>query len=502
MADYYPLIAKAVAGLERNTGEGRRALYERARTALVAQLRGVIPALSESDITRERLALEEAIRKVEGEAARRVRPEPSRPDPASIPRPPEPVARVDNVQDRRAVGGNAPGRGGGRGEFRGPPPEPPAQVRTAPPPPRSRTSADQGSLTDQGLKGFRDVIAEANDLGAATAQAGKSARQAYAAVPSPNPELDRIEPRLEPEGFRDSFHDDDPSVHEAHIGESDAVPTPQGRYGGLEEYGRAVRSIRSYTGIIRIAIAIGILGTVSALGYWQRDSIGAVFQGLRGSSSQSNRDNTPSSSQKAVDRFRPGGQEQQSTRTASLSGAAVAQRVMLYEEDPGDPKGKSFIGTAVWRTETVSSGPGGAPELAVRADVEIPERKMKMTWSLRRNTDKALPASHTIEVMFTLPADFPSGGIADVRGILMKQAEQARGVPLSGLGVKVTSNFFLIGLSSTEDEMKRNVELLKDRGWFDVPIIYTNGRRAILALEKGTPGERAFSDAFAAWQPK
>jgi TIR domain-containing protein len=70
MADYYPLIARAVAGLDRSTGENRRALYERARTALVAQLRGVTPALNESEITRERLALEEAIRKVESEAAK------------------------------------------------------------------------------------------------------------------------------------------------------------------------------------------------------------------------------------------------------------------------------------------------------------------------------------------------------------------------------------------------------------------------------------------------
>ena len=29
MTDYYPLIAKAVAGLEKNTGDQRRALYER-----------------------------------------------------------------------------------------------------------------------------------------------------------------------------------------------------------------------------------------------------------------------------------------------------------------------------------------------------------------------------------------------------------------------------------------------------------------------------------------
>ena len=34
MADYYPLIARAVAGLDKNTGDARRALYERARAAL------------------------------------------------------------------------------------------------------------------------------------------------------------------------------------------------------------------------------------------------------------------------------------------------------------------------------------------------------------------------------------------------------------------------------------------------------------------------------------
>ena len=40
MADYYPLIARAIAGLDPSApGESRRALYERARSALIAQLR-------------------------------------------------------------------------------------------------------------------------------------------------------------------------------------------------------------------------------------------------------------------------------------------------------------------------------------------------------------------------------------------------------------------------------------------------------------------------------
>src|SRR5437763_12471934 len=176
MADYYPLVAKAVAGLEKNTGEGRRMLYERARTALVAQLRGMNdPPLTEAEITRERLALEEAIRKVEAEAARRGRD----------------VARAEPAAAKPDVGLDAP-------------PSTPARAgapeRSATPP-RPRTPSR--TVTDEGLKGFRDVIAEAEALGDATAQGAKTAREAFAATPpSPNPAFDRLEPRVEPEGFR------------------------------------------------------------------------------------------------------------------------------------------------------------------------------------------------------------------------------------------------------------------------------------------------------------
>jgi hypothetical protein len=41
---------------------------------------------------------------------------------------------------------------------------------------------------------------------------------------------------------------------------------------------------------------------------------------------------------------------------------------------------------------------------------------------------------------------------------------------------------------------------LKQRAWFQIAIVYNNSRRAILSLEKGTPGERAFQQAFAAWE--
>src|SRR5215813_13257189 len=104
MADYYPLISRAVAGLEKNNGENRRALYERARAALLAQLRGVTPALNESDITRERLALEESIRKVEAEAARQfVQPSRQPPAPKIQPRQPEPRAPEPRAAEPRVA---------------------------------------------------------------------------------------------------------------------------------------------------------------------------------------------------------------------------------------------------------------------------------------------------------------------------------------------------------------------------------------------------------------
>src|ERR1700687_829463 len=93
MADDYPLISRAVAGLEKNNGENRRALYERARGALLAQLRGVTPALNESDITRERLALEESIRKVEAESARQFVETPRQQQPPAAPNTRKPEAR-------------------------------------------------------------------------------------------------------------------------------------------------------------------------------------------------------------------------------------------------------------------------------------------------------------------------------------------------------------------------------------------------------------------------
>ena len=154
MADYYPLISRAVAGLEKNNGENRRALYERARAALLAQLRGVTPPLNESDITRERLALEESIRKVEAESARQF-VEASRQSRAARIRPVEPRSTTLRQSDDAASGRTGPAEPGAPPRrYVSPTSQPPQDAPSALSPDLGRRP---GAPSSAGLAGFAAV---------------------------------------------------------------------------------------------------------------------------------------------------------------------------------------------------------------------------------------------------------------------------------------------------------------------------------------------------------
>src|SRR5215207_8241297 len=83
MADYYPLIARAVEALSEKSPDLRRAVYERARSALTEQLRALDPPISEADIARERSSLDNAIDRIE--ANYREKPAPAPPAVAAPP---------------------------------------------------------------------------------------------------------------------------------------------------------------------------------------------------------------------------------------------------------------------------------------------------------------------------------------------------------------------------------------------------------------------------------
>jgi hypothetical protein len=183
--------------------------------------------------------------------------------------------------------------------------------------------------------------------------------------------------------------------------------------------------------------------------------------------------------------------------TASRSQESPRARAAVYNEDSN--QGERHPGSVAWRIDHIAAA-GQPDELAIHGDAEIPDIRMKITIDIRRNTDKSLPASHVVQVTFVSPPDVSGGRVIAAPGLLMKFSESERGAPLSGVSVKITEGSFLFGLSGRETDRERNLQLLKERGWFDVPMVYANQHRGILAAEKGFHGEDVFNEAMTAWE--
>jgi len=203
----------------------------------------------------------------------------------------------------------------------------------------------------------------------------------------------------------------------------------------------------------------------------------------------------------------PGGQPaatpppagQPSSTPSPQTALAVGQRAIFYEERTSSAQGSAEAGSIVW--SVVSESPGGdlPPEPAIRAEATIPAKDVQLRMTIRRNGDDTLPASHIVEMIFLTPEGFDGGSIANVSRIAFKETEQAAGNPLIGIPAKIADGFFLIALGDAPAEIEANMTLLRRQAWVDIPIVYQSGRRALLSLEKGIPGDRAFEEALRAW---
>jgi hypothetical protein len=474
MTDYLPLLSRAVANLENNP-EARRKVYDRARQALLAQLRAMNPPLAEAEITRERLALEEAIRRLDQQAAR--------PEAGAVPSAPPPQGAAPQPRTPPSP--------------RPPAPRPPAAAGTPPVSPASRApqaapgvpvppapGREQPAAPPSGSRVVRDAVEGVRPLGPAAADAARSAR----GVAGETGDFD--EPAIVPGA--------DPRARFGRDDDRALVNDLQGRGGrrGTIDYAKADAKKAMKAKLIVGGIVGGLLGVAIFIGYVHRDRI---LASLGIGSPPARTVQQPSSAPPGQDRIQQAPQTKSGAQP-NVPAAAVAQRAVLYEENPGsnEQQLQTFVGTAVWRTETINPGPGRPPELGLRVDVEIPDRKMTVTISMRRNPDQTLPASHMIEVQFRTPGD-PFGGVANLPGIRAKTTETAQGAPLVGLVVRVMPGFFMVGLSAIDADREQNLSLLRERGWLDIPFVYNNGRRSVLVVEKGTPGERAVNEVIAAW---
>jgi hypothetical protein len=176
--------------------------------------------------------------------------------------------------------------------------------------------------------------------------------------------------------------------------------------------------------------------------------------------------------------------------------ASGPQSLLLEEQASGAVGAVPYSGSVEWSRGTDELG-----NPTIVANATIPARNLELRMLIRRNADSNLPASHLMEINFTLAQSFVGGSIANLPGVLLKDEELVQGQPLTGASARIVGNSFLFALSSaSQRDVETNQALLRDRAWVDLAMVYGTGRRAILTLEKGEDGDAIFEAVMDAWE--
>jgi hypothetical protein len=179
--------------------------------------------------------------------------------------------------------------------------------------------------------------------------------------------------------------------------------------------------------------------------------------------------------------------------------AAAGERAAYYELQGSDQKWRQVAGKALWRTSLEATGPGRNREAVLILDVEIPENGLSLEMSMRRDTSGGAAMSHLVQLKFAGSNSFSVDQIATVKGVGVRNVDDRNGTPLVGQSAKVAPGLFLIGLPAEKDVARRNIDLLQRHSRLDIPIVLADGKTAVIAVEKGVSGDRAFTDVLTKW---
>ena len=582
MAEYYPLLARAVAALPDSNPESRRSIYDRARAALVAQLRAVQPPIAEEDIAHESKMLDEAIAQLESEAdAAAKAPAPA----VEAQGAPESPSQAPDVQLETKTTEPLPVESRKLAEplVKRPEPGPTLAQRLA----SARPLSSSPGLPPRplGEKGLSALEAARQRL--ANLARSSSSRPAGAPVVMPKPtqlpSIDAVKPTVAfkvPTPSERPVSQPEPvkpeSVEELHVApptdgapvesmppaeplvETDSTSLEPGapppflrKFGPRAEAAAAAsgsddqaeaktmegasdadkdeaaksgpshpaapvpvkekeRNLRPL--LIGLPVAL-VVAAIAVFAWMKRDNPEEIAKLRPAPGAETSADPTQG---KIVERIGGGAAQvprpptsplppnQAQQQVAPQQGAQavpVAQRAALLLDAPDDPERvKTFVGNVVWRLDNVSRGPGQPLAVGVRAEIDLPDAKLKAVMLIQKNTDATLPASHTIELRF-IPADGgPVPGVAQIQTPQMRREDVAMGDSLIGVPAPILRNYFLIGLTRGAAAESRNVDMMRNRGWFDVPMLLSDQRIAKITFEKGSAGERIINEAFDAWK--
>lgn len=454
MADYFPLLSRAVAG---KAADEREAIYLRARAALERQLRGFDPPLEDLSIKAELDALEAVIVAVEREQLEAEHTEQAWQAGA------EPV-----VPDTDAAL-DAPGVRAGADKAA---PEPAAETM-----PQGLEEPFDDPLPFSPVAGEKD----ADD-------------------PAPS----------EPVAMVDAL--DSP----AQDGDVPAIrPTLRPRVPVRDEVARPRKRIALFAGLALAAILVmGLIAlsqrdspgwlqapTTPPVATRSRDE-GPATEGPKTEGRLAGTDQAPRTPEpqpvpqpsRPPEPQRQASVEQPQGNGAVPAPAATTSRAfMVLESGAGSPS--QFEGLAAW---SFAPDPALQGTRSLKTIVAFPQANLTIDIGLARNSDPAVNASHTIMVVFD------SGGVMEavreMSPIEWRERETQSGQVLGGIVVPVQDNVFMIGLDRAGGAPQRNLDILRVQRWMVFEVRLANGRRGAVLVEKGAPGDKAVAEALAEWR--
>jgi clan AA aspartic protease (TIGR02281 family) len=180
-----------------------------------------------------------------------------------------------------------------------------------------------------------------------------------------------------------------------------------------------------------------------------------------------------------------------------ISAANTSRAAMLIATADNPQKPVVSLGSTTW--SMIPSAPGQPATVAVKADANIPDLKMRATMTLRKNTDSTLQATHTIDLKFSFADGAPITGFKDAGLPQMRKEDSTAAEALTSVKVKISDTYFLIALAKGDTDTARNLDLMQTRAWFDFPLLLNDDRIAKFVFQKSPEGQAMLDKAFEAW---
>ena len=173
--------------------------------------------------------------------------------------------------------------------------------------------------------------------------------------------------------------------------------------------------------------------------------------------------------------------------------SSIGRAFMVLEPTPGAPS--QFEGRVNWSYQADNTLGG---QKSLRALIEFPSAQLNVDFSISRNTDSGLGASHIVMVIFDGRNGL--GNVLEMSAVEWRERENQVGGLLNGTVVPIQTNVFMIGLDKAEANVTRNLDLLQSQKWMVFEFRLENGRRGAALVEKGLSGDKAIADALRDWR--